>query len=286
MADLKDIRKRISSVQNTRQITRAMKMVAAAKLRRCQEQLYHVRTYAEKHDLIIQHLLNQESDYHEFFPYTQEGKGDHLIIVMAADRGLCGGYNASIIRETKSHLHNLNNKNESYKLVLIGKKAIEGLKYFLTEDNTLTFSDNYLDFGYSQILAASIIERFHQKTIKTVKIISGTYRNILTQTIKATTFLPFEQNLSSLKNAPTYILTEPTPQKLLPIIFEHNLATQIYKLICENATCEQAARMTAMDNATRNANDMIADLQLVYNQTRQAHITSELMEIISGAQAS
>jgi F-type H+-transporting ATPase subunit gamma len=276
MANLKELRNRIKTVKSTQKMTAAMKMVAASKFRRFQNQLTQVRQSARVTEKMVNHLMSQPTD--DPVIYAHPGKGSaHVLIVVGGDKGLCGAYNTNILKEARECLTTLMATKEPYILVPIGKKVQDGLKHFTNNNQPLETTP--------ESLARWIMDEFHQGTIQTVRIISPRFRNVLMQQIKTTFLLPYVPETYYVTDCPTYILTEPNSQKFLPLLFQKNLESSLNRLFFESITCEHAARMTAMDGATQNASDMIGKLQLLYNQSRQAQITSELIEIISGAQA-
>jgi F-type H+-transporting ATPase subunit gamma len=281
MASLKELQIRIKTVKSTKKITAAMKMVAASKLRRVQNQLVQVRQSARITEKMLNHLMAQP--WEDPIIYSQPGRGTmHVVVLIGSDRGLCGAYNTNILKEGRQCLNQLKANSEPYHVVAFGKKIHEGLKDFLTPH--LTHPLEPFDHD-PKILARQIIDAFDQGHIRTVRVISPRFRNVLMQQVKTTFLLPFEAESFYEQDCPPYILTEPTNTKFLQKLFERNLEATLHRLIFESFVCEQAARMTAMDTATQNASDMIDKLHLVYNRTRQAKITSELIEIISGAQA-
>jgi F-type H+-transporting ATPase subunit gamma len=283
MGNLKELRSRIKTVKSTQKITAAMKMVAASKFRRFQHQLVHVRHGARVYEKMLNHLMAQPFDTP--LPYTTAGTGPlHVLVVVGGDRGLCGAYNTNIVREARLCAQNLTEQGLTFRLLTVGKKMYEGLKTTTSPENLLLIEEE-TPFDYAKTLADMLISWHKQGHISTIRVVSPRFRNVLMQQVKITQLLPFEAEPYYTQDCPPHIITEPVGVDFVRNIFEKNLEASLYRLIFEALTCEYAARMTAMDSATQNANDMIGKLQLVYNQTRQAQITSELIEIISGAQA-
>ena len=295
MANLKDLRNRISSVKSTQKITSAMKMVAAAKLRRAQERVESARPYAEKMQRIISSIADNVTSPEIFPPILmgREKDNTHLIIVASSDRGLCGGFNTNIIKATKELMNNLENKGKKVKFLCVGKKGKEQITRFYKDKmiNVETdFSQAKIDFSEISDFTKKITEMFDKEEFDSCTFIYAKFRSAIQQNIIKQKLIPFTKVDSQEKESVTdkekeVYDFEPQEDEILPSLIPANITTQIFHGLLENYASEQGARMTAMDSATRNASDMIDDLTLFYNRTRQAVITKELIEIISGAEA-
>tara|TARA_B100001245_G_scaffold76128_1_gene54023 strand:+ start:1995 stop:2885 length:891 start_codon:yes stop_codon:yes gene_type:complete len=295
MANLKDLRNRISSVKSTQKITSAMKMVAAAKLRRAQEQVESARPYAEKMQRIISSIADNVTSPEIFPPILmgREKDNTHLIIVSSSDRGLCGGFNTNIIKAAKELMNNLENKGKKVKFLCVGKKGKEQITRFYKDKmiNVETdFSQAKIDFSEISDFTKKITEMFDKEEFDSCTFIYAKFRSAIQQDIIKQKLIPFTRVDSQEKESVTdkekeVYDFEPQEGEILPSLIPANITTQIFHGLLENYASEQGARMTAMDSATRNASDMIDDLTLFYNRTRQAVITKELIEIISGAEA-
>ena len=295
MANLKDLRNRISSVKSTQKITSAMKMVAAAKLRRAQERVESARPYAEKMQRIISSIADNVTSPEIFPPILmgREKDNTHLIIVASSDRGLCGGFNTNIIKAAKELMNNLENKGKKVKFLCVGKKGKEQITRFYKDKmiNVETdFSQAKIDFSEISDFTKKITEMFDKEEFDSCTFIYAKFRSAIQQNIIKQKLIPFTKVDSQEKESVTdkekeVYDFEPQEDEILPNLIPANITTQIFHGLLENYASEQGARMTAMDSATRNASDMIDDLTLFYNRTRQAVITKELIEIISGAEA-
>ena len=291
MPSLDDLKKRISSVKSTQKITKAMKMVAAAKLRRAQENAEKGRPYSEKMNNIILNLSNGISDK-ESAPKLLIGTGEekiHLSIVMTSDRGLCGGFNSNIIKKAKSYFKKILDDNKTLKIITVGSKGYDQLKRtynnYIIEKISFKESKNINYFDADKV-GKIIIDRFKEKEFDVCAIFYNQFKNVITQ-------IPQEQQIIPLKSSEKQeeSLTgdnyefEPEEDEILSNLLPKNISTQIFKAMLENSASEQGSRMTAMDNATRNAGEMVDKLTIQYNRSRQAAITKELIEIISGAES-
>ena len=294
MPSLKDLRNRISSVKSTKKITSAMKMVAAAKLRKAQENAMQARPYSDKLYNIVQTLVSNPGQNFEKPSLISGSEKDiaELIVVCSADRGLCGGFNGSIIRYTKNKIKELDKKGRKSKLIFVGKKAFQSLKREKGEDIIKVFSDvtnKNIDFDLAKEISNTIISSFNEEKFDTCKLIYTQFNSAINQIVKEKSLIPLIQENESFKdnlktNSQDYHY-EPDEESILNNVVPQNLSVQVFTALLESIASEQGARMTAMDNATRNANDMIDNLTLFYNRSRQAVITKELIEIISGAEA-
>ncbi len=291
MPSLDDLKKRISSVKSTQKITKAMKMVAAAKLRRAQENAEKGRPYSEKMNNIILNLSSGILDK-ESAPKLLIGTGEekiHLCIVMTSDRGLCGGFNSNIIKKAKLYFKKILDDNKTLKIITVGSKGYDQLKRtykdYIIEKISFKESKNinYLD---ADKVGKIIIDRFKEKEFDVCAIFYNQFKNVITQ-------IPQEQQIIPLKaseekkdsSSEDNYEFEPEEDEILSNLLPKNISTQIFKAMLENSASEQGSRMTAMDNATRNAGEMVDKLTIQYNRSRQAAITKELIEIISGAES-
>ena len=285
MPSLKDLRNRIGSVKSTKKITSAMKMVAAAKLKRAQDNAEKTRPYASKMHEIVESLTSSGIAQVKKFGIRKKDKKNILLIVCSADRGLCGGFNGSIIKYTKKLTDELS-KNSNLSYVFVGKKAYQTLKRKYEASIVKFFTDianPSIKFELSSSVRDLVLELFLSNKIDECHLIYTEFKSAISQTVKSHKLLPIE-NSGEIKKTKTYEF-EPSEENVLNEIIPRNIAIQIHSGLLENLASEQGSRMTAMDNATRNANDMIDNLTLLYNRSRQALITSELIEIISGAEA-
>ena len=290
MASLDDLKKRIASVKSTQKITKAMKMVAAAKLRRAQENAEKGRPYSEKMNNIILNLSNSISDK-ENAPKLLSGTGEekiHLCVVLTSDRGLCGGFNTNIIKKAKAYFQKLSNEKKILKIITVGSKGYDQLKRVYKNQiiEKISFKDsktiNFLD---SEKVGKVIINKFEKKEFDVCTIFYNQFKNVITQIPQEQQIIPLknpESKDSSLKDNYEF---EPEEDEILSNLLPKNISTQIFKAMLENSASEQGSRMSAMDNATRNAGEMVDKLTIEYNRSRQAAITKELIEIISGAES-
>jgi F-type H+-transporting ATPase subunit gamma len=285
MPSLKDLRNRIGSVKSTKKITSAMKMVAAAKLKKAQDNAEKTRPYASKMHEIVESLTSSGVTQVKKFGARNKDKKNILLIVCSADRGLCGGFNGSIIKYTKKLSDELS-KNSNLSYVFVGKKAYQTLKRKYETSIVKFFTDianPSIKFELSSSVRDLVLELFLSNKIDECHLIYTEFKSAITQNVKSHKLLPIEN--SSESETPRTYEFEPSEENVLNEIIPRNIAIQIHSGLLENLASEQGSRMTAMDNATRNANDMIDNLTLLYNRSRQALITSELIEIISGAEA-
>ena len=289
MANLKDLKTRINSVKSTQKITAAMKMVAAAKLRRAQEAAESGRPYANRMRRVTANLAAR-ADVNSA-PALLVGNGKsvtHLLVVISADRGLCGGFNGSITRQTRTEVTRLQDEGKTVKLLMVGRKSADALrreygKQFI--DSFEGIQGTSVSFSDAASLADTIRNGFEAGDYDVCTMIYNKFVNAITQEITLTQLIPAEPDVVDDNDANVNYEYEPEEDELLDSLLPRILSTQLYSALLESSAAELAARMTAMDNATRNAGDLIDRLTLVYNRTRQAAITSELIEIISGAEA-
>ena len=291
MASLDDLKKRISSVKSTQKITKAMKMVAAAKLKRAQDSAEKGRPYSEKMNNIILNLSNGISDK-ENTSKLLSGTGNdkvHLCVVMTSDRGLCGGFNSNIIKKAKSYFSKISAEGKEFKIITVGSKGNDQLKRVYGEKiiENISFKEsknaNYFD---ADKVGKMVIEKFEAGEFDVCTIFYNQFKNVITQIPQEQQIIPIEnKKKAEEKEMENFYEFEPEENEILDDLLPRNISTQIFKAFLENAASEQGSRMTAMDNATRNAGEMIDGLTLKYHRTRQAFITKELIEIISGAES-
>ena len=290
MPSLKDLRNRISSVKSTKKITSAMKMVAAAKLKRAQDNAEKTRPYARKMSEIVNSLVeNNKSKEFKFSEKKTKKTRNILLIVCSADRGLCGGFNGSIIKFSKRLSETITNDGGQVSYIFVGKKAYQSLQRFCGESILDFFSDianPSIKFELASSIRDKILELFLNDSMDECYLIYTEFKSAISQTVQSLKLLPLNALETNDKNSSNKSYDfEPSEEEILNEIIPKNIAIQIHTALLENLASEQGSRMTAMDNATRNANDMIDNLTLFYNRSRQALITKELIEIISGAEA-
>ncbi len=289
MASLDDLKKRIASVKSTQKITKAMKMVAAAKLRRAQENAEKGRPYSEKMNNVILNLSNSISDK-ENAPKLLSGTGQektHLCVVMTSDRGLCGGFNSNIIKKAKSFFSKILNEGKELKIITVGSKGNDQLKRIygnkIIENISFKESKNANYFDADKV-GKLIIEKFEAGEFDVCTIFYNRFKNVITQIPQAQQVIPLNDEGKESGTDESYEF-EPDEDEILGNLLPKNISTQIFKAMLENSASEQGSRMSAMDNATRNAGEMVDKLTIEYNRSRQAAITKELIEIISGAES-
>ncbi len=295
MPTLKELRVRIRSVTSTQKITAAMKMVAASRLRRAQEQAEAARPYAQRMAQVLASLAAGMAGQPGAPPLLAgTGKDDvHLVVVATSDRGLAGGFNTSILREARRRIRELDNAGKTVKILTIGRKGRDSLRRDygrLIHDSLTDVGRRRVSFEEARDISQRVLALYEAGEFDVCTIVFNRFRSAITQIVTAQQLVPFappvaeaEAALAALKGA-VYEF-EPSEEEILAELLPNNLAVQVYTALLENAASEQGARMTAMDNATRNAGDMIDRLTMNYNRTRQALITKELIEIISGAEA-
>jgi F-type H+-transporting ATPase subunit gamma len=293
MPSLKDLRNRIRSVRSTQKITSAMKVVAASRLRRAQEQVEAARPYAQRMERVLASLADRMGGL-PGAPPLLVGTGreeTHLLVIATSDRGLAGGFNASILREARRRIRELMPAGKRVLLLIIGRKGRDGLRrdyQRLIRDSLTDVGRRQVSFDEARDIADRILVLYREGGLDVVTIIFNHFRSAMTQIVTAQQLIPFQTTAveEATRSLPGAIYEfEPSEEEILSELLPKNLAVQIYTALLENAASEQGARMTAMDNATRNAGEMIDRLTLNYNRTRQAAITKELIEIISGAEA-
>jgi F-type H+-transporting ATPase subunit gamma len=292
MANLKDLKTRIASVKSTRKITKAMQMVAAAKLRRAQEAAEMSRPYAERFNAVMGRLAASVGGS-DSAPKLLSGTGSddvHLLIVMTSERGLCGGFNTNIVKKAKTHAQKLQSEGKSVKFLTVGKKGRDQLKreygdklvghVDLTDVKRISYAD-------AQGIAKDVLGRFDEGEFDVATLFYAEFVNVVSQVPQAQQIIPasYDESAGDDADSSTLFDYEPSEEAILADLLPRGVATAIFSGLLENAASEQGARMSAMDNATRNAGEMIEDLTIEFNRSRQAVITNELIEIISGAEA-
>ena len=291
MPSLDDLKKRIKSVKSTQKITKAMKMVAAAKLKKAQEKAEKGRPYSQKMHNIILNLTKSISDPQNA-PKLLIGTGQdktHLCVVLTADRGLCGGFNSNICKLAKTNFKKIIGEGKNLKIITVGSKGLDQIKreYDKYIIQKFSFKDKkQISFKEAEIISKEIIDLFNKNEFDRCTLFFNNFKNVITQVPQAQQIIPAEQGIfdSKDKNNLSYEF-EPEEDEILEDLLPKNISTQVFKAFLENAASEQGSRMTAMDNATRNAGDLVDKLTINYNRSRQASITKELIEIISGAES-
>ncbi len=288
MPSLKDLKTRIASVKSTRKITKAMQMVAAAKLRRAQEAAEQARPYTDRFNAVVAGLAASVGGS-DAAPRLLKGTGAdkvHLLVVMTAERGLCGGFNSTIVRLARARAAELLAQGKTIKILTVGKKGREQMRrdwssYFVGHVDLSAV--RRLGYTNAQSIARDVLARFEGGEFDVATIFYNKFQSVISQVPTATQIIPvsFEEGAA----ASALYDYEPSEEAILADLLPRGVATQLFAALLENAASEQGARMSAMDNATRNAGDMIDKLTIEFNRTRQAVITNELIEIISGAEA-
>ena len=290
MPSLDDLKKRIKSVKSTQKITKAMKMVAAAKLRKAQENAEKGRPYSNKMQNIILNLTKTISDP-QSAPKLLVGTGEdktYLCVVLTADRGLCGGFNSNICKLAKSNFKKLIADGKNLKIIAVGTKGLDQIKreYGKYIIKKISFKEKKIvTFNEAEIVGNEIINLFKQNEFDKCILFYNNFKNVITQIPQAQQIIPVENKSTDLKEDFQSYEFEPDEDEILEDLLPKNISTQVFKAFLENAASEQGSRMTAMDNATRNAGDLVDKLTINYNRSRQASITKELIEIISGAES-
>lgn len=294
MANLKILKTRIKSVKSTQKMTKAMKMVAASRLKRAKNLVESSRPYALKIEETVISLassIEAQGGLNENFPLlTGKGKKEiHLVLVISSDRGLCGGLNSAAVKFAKSHINDLVSKGREVKIFCIGKKAYEQLKSTYGKQiigSSFGVFKGIISYQAAQEIAEKVVILFNQNQFDVCEVIYSQFKSAIAQEQIFKQLIPSPLSLVAHKEVPLSPMNyEPNEGEVLSKILPKNLAVQIYNQLLENSASEQGARMAAMESATNNASKMIKDLTLVYNRTRQANITKELIDIISGANA-
>ena len=296
MPSLKDLRMRIDSVKSTQKITSAMKMVAAAKLRRAQEQAEAARPYAERMERMLGSLAGSMASA-EGAPKLLAGTGKqdvHLIVMMTSDRGLCGAFNSSIVRDTRRMVEELQADGKEVKILCVGRKGWAQVRREyapLIVDLIEGIGRPHLSFDDAQGISNRILEMFEAGEFDVCTLVYNRFKSVISQIVTRQQVIPFsvdapaEGEEEETGGAAVVYDYEPDETEILEVLLPRNMSVQVFRSLLENNASEHGARMSAMDNATRNAGEMIDSLTLNYNRTRQAFITKELIEIISGAEA-
>ena len=291
MPSLDDLKKRIKSVKSTQKITKAMKMVAAAKLKKAQENAEKGRPYSEKLQNIILNLTKSISDDTNA-PKLLAGNGKdkiYLCVVITADRGLCGGFNSNICKLAKNHFKNILKEGKVLKIMTVGSKGHDQIKTDYSKyiiDKKSFKEKKQISFKEANEIGKKVIELYEQEQFDKCFIFYNNFKNVITQIPKAEQIIPtFVKKDEKVKDDTFLYEFEPDEDEILEDLLPKNVSVQIFKAFLENAASEQGSRMTAMDNATRNAGDLVEKLTINYNRSRQASITKELIEIISGAES-
>ena len=287
MPSLRDIRRRIASVKNTQQITNAMKMVSAAKLQRAQERVMAARPYAERMQVVVEHLQARvRLTAHALLTPRSEGKT--LLLVITSDRGLCGGFNGTVQRATADKIRELGG-GEQVDIIAVGKKGRDFLTYrqFALRETYLELFTRQVTYAQVKEIADKLITAYEQEGYRQVLVVYNRFRSAMVQQVTILRLLP----LSTLEDSeaepeePFDYIYEPSPERMLDYLLRQQIEVQLFQAFLESFAGEHGARMTAMDSATENASEMIANLTLTFNRARQAAITRELIEVVSGADA-
>ncbi len=291
MPSLDDLKKRIKSVKSTQKITKAMKMVAAAKLRKAQENAEKGRPYSQKMQNIILNLTKSINDNNNA-PKLLVGTGNdktYLCVVLTADRGLCGGFNSNICKLAKTNFKKILKEGKVLKIITVGSKGLDQIKreYGKYVINKFSFKEKkQITFNEAEIIGSEIINLFKKNEFDKCILFYNNFKNVITQVPQAHQIIPAQNKSSSTKEDNSVLYEfEPDEDEILEDLLPKNISTQVFHAFLENAASEQGSRMTAMDNATRNAGDLVDKLTINYNRSRQASITKELIEIISGAES-
>ena len=291
MPSLDDLKKRIKSVKSTQKITKAMKMVAAAKLRKAQESAEKGRPYSQKMQHIILNLTKSINDPQNA-PKLLVGNGKdqtYLCLVLTADRGLCGGFNSNICKLAKNNFKKILSEGKELKIITVGSKGFDQIKreYGKYVIKKFSFKDKkQITFVEAETVGTEIIDLFNNNQFDKCILFYNNFKNVITQIPQAQQIIPAEEKILTKDNEETYSYEfEPDEDEILEDLLPKNISTQVFNAFLENAATEQGSRMTAMDNATRNAGDLVEKLTINYNRSRQASITKELIEIISGAES-
>ena len=289
MPSLDDLKKRIKSVKSTQKITKAMKMVAAAKLRKAQESAEKGRPYSEKMQNIILNLTKSINDTQNA-PKLLVGTGEdkkYLCVVLTADRGLCGGFNSNICKLAKSNFKKILSEGKELKIITVGSKGLDQIKreYGNYVIKKFSFKDKKrISFNEADIIGQEILNLFNKNEFDKCILFYNNFKNVITQIPQAQQIIPLNDQGEESTSDESYEF-EPDEDEILSNLLPKNISTQIFKAMLENSASEQGSRMSAMDNATRNAGEMVDKLTIEYNRSRQAAITKELIEIISGAES-
>jgi F-type H+-transporting ATPase subunit gamma len=289
MANLKEIRIRIDSTKNTQQITKAMKLVSAAKLRKAQHQIQNMRPYTVTLKGVIGNIAATQKVSHPLME-KKTGVKNVLLVTLTSDRGLCGAFNSGIIKFAEKYIADNKNRYEKIDFVFIGKRGIDhfarkGVKAI----ETFTKLDKDASYALAKSIAESLIERYEKGHYDEIRLIYNEFKSAISQKVVCETLLPVEIEKNSFEAAGSSfaadMIFDPAPELIIEDLLKKNFNLQVYRAMCESVASEHGARMTAMENASNNARDMINKLTLTYNKARQEKITTELTEIVSGAES-
>jgi F-type H+-transporting ATPase subunit gamma len=287
MANAKDLRKRIASVKNTQQITKAMKMVSAAKLRKAQEAIVALRPFARELNGVIATLATATGGEITHPLLEARDVSEHksvLLVVVASDRGLCGGFNSSVFKAAQRYMRSNAHKYKKFDMAYIGKKGFEFFKSRKPGKYYVNFFPG-LRYAKAKVLADELIQSFLSGEYDEIKFVYNEFKSAISQKVNVETLLPLRAPDPAAAGATLMTIYEPAPQEILEKLLPRHFAVQVYRILLESLASEHGARMAAMENATRNAGEMIRKITLLYNKTRQAGITKELLEIVSGTEA-
>lgn len=288
MASAKDLRKRIGSVKNTQQITKAMKMVSAAKLRRAQENILALRPYAHEINNVISSLVSAQDPTAEANPLLasrDDGESNSLLlIVVSSDRGLCGSFNGSIIKATQRYMRTHAHKYKKFDLAFVGKK---GYEFFKNKKPGKYYPNFYqgMKFAKAAEFSKELIQMYLSGEYDEIKFVYNEFKSAISQKVNVENYLPVRASEEFQGETQGMTIYEPNKAEILEALLPKHFATQAYRIFLESLASEHGARMSAMENATKNAGEMMRKLTLLYNKTRQAGITKELLEIVSGTEA-
>ncbi len=288
MASLKEVKSRISSVMSTQQITKAMKMVAAAKLRKSQERIIQMRPFAKKMNSLLHNLSAAQTDGQDWYSAARE-ENKILIVAISSDRGLCGSFNSSVFKATIKLIeekYQLQNQKKKVTIFPIGKKSAE----FFTKRNFPVIKDYatiFQDLSFEKVSEAAqfLMDHFHTGEFDKIEIVFNEFKNVATQILRTEQWLPVLPTVVEKKAEETDYIYQPNREEIISGLIPKSLKVQLFKALLESSASENGARMTAMDKATENAGELLKDLRLTYNRTRQAAITKEILEIVAGAEA-
>ena len=286
MATLRDIKKRITAVKSTKQITKAMKMVAASKLRRAQSRMLEMRPYADKMRAVISSLSGDGESQHPLLTFRARKTVE--IVVLTSDRGLCGAFNSNILKSAENLISERKKENFNISISVIGKKAADFFKRRgVTTRKSWTGLSGKISFSAAQEVASDLIENYLNASIDEVYLLYNEFKTVMSQNVTTAKLLPIAAEKDSRGTGETsaYFIYEPSRREIFDELLPKNIEVQVFRAILESQASEEAARMTAMENATQNADEMISSLTLQYNKARQASITKELMDIVGGVEA-
>lgn len=287
MPNLKEVKNRIVSVNSTQQITKAMKMVSASKLRKAQERVAKMPAFVEKFEAIFQQILASiDAEVIQSIISAKKQSTKHLFVIITSDRGLCGGFNSSVCKAAMQQIQDAKVKSKDVAVLNIGKKGYDIFKntpYKLYTQYVDTF--NNLDYEKAIEIATFLKEKYERGAFGKIHLFYNKFKNVAVQILTKELFLPFDINLKDQKNNSPYMIIEPDAVSVAKLLFTKSLYQKLFLALLNSNAAEHGARMTTMDKATDNASELLKELRLVYNRTRQAVITKEIIEIVSGAQA-